>query len=246
LDLITTEAEANPIADLHSNIDFAAMVPFQLSKALQETPEKTAQIKTIILGGSDIHPILEKACGKLKTRVFHTYGMTETLSHIALRAVNGTEKTDWFTPLSGIQLHLDERKCLTINAPALNDEHIATNDIAEIDNKGRFRILGRADDVINTAGIKLHPAQIEKKISSLIPGVFVMSEKTEMNSGKIPVLVCDHQISILDLYKLWKLLSGVLHKTEMPRTIVTLKKLPLLDSGKIDRLAIKEIIKSKS
>jgi o-succinylbenzoate---CoA ligase len=246
LDLITTEAEANPLANLHSNIDFAAMVPFQLSKALQETPEKTALIKTIILGGSDLHPQLAEACIKIKTRIFHTYGMTETLSHIALRAVNGNEKTDWFTPLNGIQIDLDDRNCLIINAPSLNEEQLVTNDIAEKDDKGRFRILGRADDIINTAGIKLHPAQIEKKISSFIPGVFVISEMTGMNSGKIPVLVLDQQISIFNLFTLWKSLSGMLLKSEMPRRIIILQKLPLLDSGKINRLAIKEIINGRS
>lgn len=240
LDLITMKADANPVEELDKRIDFAAMVPFQFATALQKTPEKLDLIETIILGGSDLQPHIVDACVKLKCRVFHTYGMTETLSHIALRDINGKEKSNWFSPLKGIQIAIDDRDCLTINAPILNDNLIITNDIATINNDGRFQILGRTDDVIISAGLKLHPGQIEKKISSIIPGRFVITEQNDKKAGKIVVLVLEQHLTTLNIFKLWKSLSEKLNDKEMPRKIIIYGKLPLLESGKTDRFKIKQ------
>jgi o-succinylbenzoate---CoA ligase len=240
LNLVTTRAEANPVEVLDKSVDFAAMVPFQFATALQKTPEKLDLIKTIILGGSDLQSHLAEACSKLKCKVFHTYGMTETLSHIALRDINGKKKSKWFAPLKGIQIARDDRGCLTINAPMLNDDLIITNDIARINNAGKFQILGRADDVIISAGLKLHPRQVEKKIFSLIPDRFVVTEQTDKNAGKIMVLILEKPLSTLNVFRLWKSLSENLSDKEMPRKIIVYGKLPELDSGKTDFYTIKK------
>ncbi|PKP53154.1 MAG: O-succinylbenzoic acid--CoA ligase [Bacteroidetes bacterium HGW-Bacteroidetes-1] len=245
LNLITTNVTSYPLAAIESKIDFAAMVPFQFIKTYSETPEKLTKISTIILGGSGLNPAITLAAEKITTSVFHTYGMTETLSHIALRAVNGPEKSDWFTPFDGIDISLDYRECLMINAPMLSKKKLITNDIAILDENNCFRILGRYDDVIITAGIKIHPNMIETKIVSTLRFPFAIVPVEDDKAGQLPFLVIEQTLSLSEVYDLWMQLMEHLTEQEVPRQIVSIEPFPLLESGKIDRRAISNMLKQK-
>lgn len=245
LNLITTKVESNPLETLETPVDFAAMVPFQFAKAMDESPQKLSYIRTLILGGSDVSHALQLSMKGVETQVFHTYGMTETLSHIALRALNGSNKSDWFTTLPGIRVSLNDNNCLVIEAPMLNDKVLTTNDIAEVNEVGQFKILGRTDDVIVSAGMKIHPNLVENKIATIFQNPYIICSKAHHVAGHIPVLVIEGELSHKQLFNVWKAMEGLLEIDEIPRQIISVRSIQLLESGKIDRQWANQMVENR-
>ncbi|MBO5684468.1 MAG: AMP-binding protein [Akkermansia sp.] len=169
LHLITTEPASTPLAGITASIDFAPLVPMQVTRTLaqEDGAQQLARVRTLLLGGGFIDAALEEQLQELPCRVFTSYGMTETLSHIALREANGPHRSDWYTPLPGITLSLTHEGTLQISAPYLHVYNLITNDLAEIAGDGTFRILGRVDAVINSGGVKIHAEEIEQTIHHL-------------------------------------------------------------------------------
>ena len=169
LNLIISEPSSTPLAGLERSIDFAPMVPMQVTTTLAQPngAEQLAHVRTLLLGGGFVDPALEEQLQTLPCRVFTSYGMTETLSHIALRAANGPQRSDCYTPLPEISLSLTPDGTLQITAPYLNIHNLPTNDLAEIGGDGTFRILGRADAVINSGGVKIQAEDIERTLHRL-------------------------------------------------------------------------------
>ncbi|SDM25869.1 O-succinylbenzoic acid--CoA ligase [Catalinimonas alkaloidigena] len=162
----------NPLALVAAgtSFDFTAMVPMQLETILRETPQALAAFahaKAILLGGAPLSATLEEQVQALPCPVYHTYGMTETVSHVALRRLNGPERSAVFTSLPGIDLRLDDRGCLCIRGAVTNAQWITTNDLVELHADGRFRWLGRADHVINSGGVKVQPEAVEQAVDKL-------------------------------------------------------------------------------
>ena len=163
------EPNSNPLLniDLSQHFDFFSFVPLQIETILTQTPNKISilnKAKAIIIGGAPISQSLIHLIQEIQSPVYHTYGMTETVSHIALMRINGTEKSDYFNTLEGVSIATDNRNCLVINHELTNNQTITTNDIVEVINPTKFKWLGRADDVINTGGIKILPNQLEIKL----------------------------------------------------------------------------------
>lgn len=169
LKLITREPSSTPLAGLASPVDFAPLVPMQLSStlALEEGMAQLSRVRTILLGGGFVDAALESRLQELPVRVFTSYGMTETLSHIALRAANGPARRDSYTPLPGVETSLSPAGTLQVSAPHLGIHRLVTNDLAEILPDGRFRILGRVDAVINSGGVKIQAEEIEQTLHRL-------------------------------------------------------------------------------
>ncbi len=238
-ELITAHVEANPLKNLEQPIDFTAMVPLQLSVLLKENPEKLELIKTIIIGGSALPSQLENELQQISSNCWHTYGMTETLSHIALRPVNGRQAEKWFSPLEGVLVALNQQQCLKITAPALLEQPIDTHDLAEINAEGKFKILGRVDEVIVSAGHKIHPTWLEEKIGIHIHGPFAITSMADQIAGEKVVLALAEDLTVPQLYKLWEALEACLMPAEMPRYITSLPEWPVLKSGKTDRRKLK-------
>ncbi len=147
--------------------DMAAMVPLQVEELLAIGYDLTP-LGTVIIGGAACSQSLRSALSKFN--VWETYGMTETVSHIALRKMGD----EWFVPLEDVRLSVDRRHCLCIHAPGITREPVGTNDVVELLPDGRFRFLGRTDHVINSGGIKFFPEQIEQKIASCLSVSFVI------------------------------------------------------------------------
>lgn len=166
LKLITSEPSSTPMAGIHTHIDFAPMVPMQVSSTLEqkEGMAQLSRIRTLLLGGGFVDSALEEQLQALPCRVFTSYGMTETLSHIALRATNGSQRSEWYAPLPGVCLSLSPKNTLQISAPYLGIDLLSTNDLAEIAPDGRFRIQGRVDAVINSGGVKIQAEEIEREL----------------------------------------------------------------------------------
>ncbi|MBP6585860.1 MAG: AMP-binding protein, partial [Flavobacterium sp.] len=184
LDMDFVAPSANPLENKSDvKYDFIAMVPLQAKNSLKELKN----VKKLIIGGSMISKALEKELSKLPTKVYETYGMTETITHIAARELG--EKV--FTVLPDITISYDYRNCLVIHAPRISDDLIVTNDIVELTNEKQFKFIGRYDNIINSGGIKLIPEQIEEKLSGKIPARFFVTGKPDEKLGEKLVLVIE-------------------------------------------------------
>ena len=216
--LLTVEPSANPFKDLNIPIDFAAITPYQLIHSAESL--RKVSVKKIIVGGSPVTSKLEQLSENIPSELYETYGMTETCSHIALRKINGFEKSDYFTALKGVDIHLDNRGCLVIYAPHLLEYEVHTNDIVELVSDDSFRWLGRIDAVINTGGIKIHPNLVEKKLGKIIPVNYFIASVPDMVVENKVVLVLESERQTAEEEKELKTeMEKLLGKFEMPRHI---------------------------
>ncbi|MDD5183763.1 MAG: AMP-binding protein [Paludibacter sp.] len=217
--LITVEPSANPFEKMNQSIDFTAITPYQLFHSAGSL--QTKQVLKIIVGGSPVTGKLEQLSENIPSELYETYGMTETCSHIALRRFNGEQKSDCFTMMEGVTISQDERECLIINAPHLLKGEIQTNDMVEMVANNSFRWLGRADSVINSGGIKIHPGKVEKKLEEIIPtGYFITSVPDEEFENKVILVVESEKYEIQEEVILMTKMQNLLAKFEIPKQII--------------------------
>jgi O-succinylbenzoic acid--CoA ligase len=214
-------------------IDFAAMVPMQVWNLLQLTDgrERLMQIRHLIIGGGAIDSALASALKDFPNHIWSTYGMTETLSHIALRRLNGPEATAYYTPFEGAHLSQDEEGCLIIDAPAVHDGLLVTNDIAELKPDGAFRILGRRDNVICSGGIKIQAEEVERVLHPHLKAPFCITKRKDPKLGEAVVLLTEDN----DIAALKTLCEQELPHYWRPRYYISVAKIPLTETGKIAR-----------
>ncbi|HAH56849.1 MAG: AMP-binding protein [Lentimicrobium sp.] len=241
MNLIAVPPTNSPLEFIPDNttIHFAAMLPVQVMNALEseELKSKLEAINTIIVGGAPVSPSLEAGIRNLNNRVFATYGMTETITHIAVRRMSGKESSQEFTLLPGITISTDKRGCLIAKVPYLNNHPVVTNDVIRPGSSGKFRWLGRFDNVINSGGLKLFPEMIEQKIAPLISHRFFISSVTDDKLGEVPVLVVEKSELLCKEYldELNKKMAKLLRKTELPRQIYCTSTFHEGENGKINR-----------
>ena len=229
LRLITVKPSGNPLATMKEPVDFAAMVPMQVYNTLQvpEERERLMQIKHLIIGGGAIDDALAKELKLFPNAVWSTYGMTETLSHIALRRLNGDEASEWYTPFEGVGLSLTEEGCLVIDAPAVHEGRLVTNDIAELSDKG-FRIVGRKDNVICSGGIKIQIEEVERLLRPHVSSAFMITKRADKKFGEQVVLLTESN----DMDVLRGVCERVLPKYWQPRCFLHIDRLPMTETGK--------------
>ncbi|WP_395044514.1 AMP-binding protein [Flavobacterium sp.] len=228
LDLDFVAPTSHPMENLDEKYDFVAMVPMQAQNSLKELKN----VKKLIVGGARVSSSLEKELIKLPTQVFETYGMTETITHIAAKKVG--EKA--FTVMPHVTISYDDRNCLTIHAPSIIvEEVIVTNDLVELVNENQFIFLGRIDNVINSGGIKIIPEQVEKKLDGKINKRFFITSKEDKELGEKVVLVIEG-----DSFEIDKIIFDELDKYERPKEILFISKFKETPTGKILR---KETVK---
>ncbi|MGL3001427.1 AMP-binding protein [Flavobacterium sp. RSSB_23] len=222
LDMDFVEPNSHPLEYNDVKYDFAAMVPLQAKNSLA----KLTNIKKIIIGGVKIHKSLEQELVKLPNEIYETYGMTETITHIAAKRVG--ERA--FTVLPNVTVSGNENNCLVVHAKKINPEPIVTNDIVEIVSDTQFVWLGRFDNVINSGGIKLIPEKIEEKLSTHIPRrYFVYGQADDVLGEKVVLYVEGEPIAIDEE------VFSVLDKYEKPKNIVFIPKFTVTATGKIVR-----------
>lgn len=239
LNLILVAPDGHPLNQLPVNIilDFSAMVPAQVYNSLNQTADLKVlrQISKLIIGGGEINPALEEQLIALPNAIYATYGMTETITHVALRNVNGVNRSDSFRALPGVKLETDERGCLIITAPRIRPEPIVTNDLVELQSNNKFRWLGRYDNIINRGGQKIIPEVVERKISTFITTRFFIHRYTDEKLGETPVLIIESEkISELNRRTLLNQLKLALGR-EAPTKIFTVVHFSETASGKVDR-----------
>ena len=204
LHLISVSPSGHPLKDVNEEITFAAMVPMQVYNTLQvpEERERLSRIRHLIIGGGAIDAALEQELQSLPgdIAIWSTYGMTETLSHIALRRINGDEASEWYQPFDSVRISQTEEGCLVIDAPQVCAETLVTNDIVEIEpyiynkvEKLRFRIKGRKDNVICSGGIKIQIEEVETLLKPHLEKPFMLAKKKDGKFGEIAVLLSEDE-----------------------------------------------------
>lgn len=241
LKLTVIKPSNHPFATLREPFDFVAMIPSQVYETLRVPEEASvlSRCKNIIIGGGAISPELAKAINEVSADnsecVFlSTYGMTETLSHIALRRLNGSEASEWYTPMKGVSVSLADDGCLVIDAPHLCAEPLKTNDIAEIVN-GRFRIRGRKDNVICSGGIKIQIEEVEQMLQPHLHSPFAITKKADKKFGEIVVLLTESN----DIESIKVICEDILPRYWRPKEIIHIAQIPMTETGKIRRTVIK-------
>lgn len=230
LDII--QPSSMPLALTNSDYDFSAMIPLQASKSLYDLH----RVKKLILGGAAIDHELEEKLQNVSTRVYSSYGMTETISHIAMRRVNHTPiQENTYKALPGVIFSQDDRNCLIINAPKISDHLIVTNDIVELLSENEFIWLGRFDNVINSGGFKVFPESVEQKMKKYIKDAYFLTSEQDDELGQKAVLYVegnesDYPSLNRDLY-----MDKEILKYEVPREIYFVPEFVRTDNEKIKR-----------
>lgn len=226
LDIYPVEPSAEPLAYLNKTFDFAAMVPMQAMNSIS----KLNQIHTLLIGGAPMTIDLKNKLEGCSTAIYETYGMTETITHIAVKKI----KEEYFTALPNVRLSKNERGCLVIDAPRVSTATVHTNDVVELISESQFNWLGRFDNVVNSGGIKLHPELIEEKIGNYLQMPFFVIGSADEKLGEKLNLVVETEISVMEI-KNTLLSIEELGPYEMPRKILTIPKFVRTENGKIKR-----------
>lgn len=243
LKLLVSEPSLRPVENLNKEIDFCAMTPLQVENSLPQLH----LIKNLIIGGAAVSESLKNKILQMNlgdsTRIFETYGMSETLSHIALRQLL-PEPEEYFTAFENVSVSLDGRGCLKIFAPNVNEEILQTNDLVEIKNGNQFRFLGRIDNVINSGGAKIFPEELEalakREISNEV--VFVGVKDESLGQKLLVVIEGSESESVR------KIISELPFekKFHRPKEIIFINEMPRTPNGKVNRIELYKIINENS
>ena len=212
---------------------FAALIPMQVfnSLAVREENELLQQTRHLIIGGGAIDRQMEETLRRFPNSVWSTYGMTETLSHIALRKLSGPEASGWYTPFKDVTVSLSDENTLIIRAPRVNAETLTTNDIAELNPKGQFRIIGRKDNTINTGGVKVQIEQIEEALHARLSLPFMITAVPDPKFGERIVMLTEGEPQMKEIEKAVSMLPPYWR----PKQVFKTEKLPQTGTGKPDR-----------
>lgn len=240
MDLVCTKPSMHPMSELDRPVDFAALTPSQASASLEDPKQAAllAECGCLILGGGAVSSELQTGLSSFKGAVWSTYGMTETLSHVALRRLNGDSADEWYRPLDGVQVGTDERGALFIDAPRIAPVRVQTNDLAQISEDGGFKILGRIDNIINSGGVKIQLEAVEEALAKVISSPFMAVGAPDPVYGESCTLLIEgdglglthesNEFHVLDRYA-------------RPKHVFSVDSLPRTGSGKPDRARARAI-----
>jgi O-succinylbenzoic acid--CoA ligase len=228
--IIVGPVSSSTLELLDEKVSLAAIVPLQLQQIMYHLPEKLKLIENVLVGGAPINDSIQEMLRKEKLTVFQTFGMTETISHVALRRV-GYQKDELYFGLDGLTFSTDEQQRLIIHYPEIGLPEILTNDLVELHSSYSFKWLGRADFAINSGGVKILPELIESKLSRSIDRPFFIFALPDEKLGQKVVLAIEGNNSGMDMSEL----SEVLNKYEKPKNVFFLPQFIRSESGKINR-----------
>lgn len=233
LEIDLTEPTLSPVFDYVKQYAFCSMLPSQLTNMV----EYVGNIKNILVGGAVVSRKLKERIQSCPSNIFETYGMTETITHIAARRLNNFDrspikKEEWhfFTALPNVTISQDLRGCLVIDAPYVSSHELITNDVVKLHSERTFEWLGRIDNMINSGGIKIYPETVESKLSNQIKKRFFIAQQEDDILGQRLIMVIEGDPFVLD-----KEIFKSLGKYEVPKHVYFLPKFENTFSGKIQR-----------
>jgi len=231
MDLVVAPLTSNPLTICNEKIDFAAFVPSQIEQILsnEATKKKLQQITNVIIGGAPLHPNLENELTTFSNNNFVTFGMTETITHFALRKVG----TPIYKCLDGFEISIDDRQCLVIKANQIVTETLITNDVIDLIDDSTFKWKGRIDFVINSGGVKIYPEKVEKMIAHLlVNNNYYVTSKADDSLGEIAILLIEGEIETEGLLESAK---SFLPKYQCPKEVYLKGAFNYTETGKIIR-----------
>jgi o-succinylbenzoate---CoA ligase len=241
MNILVTPPEANPLQSIpETRIHFAAFVPYQVETILKSPQrEKLNGITNVIIGGAPLADHVKLVLQNFTNKIYATYGMTETLTHIALQRLSG-KLEESFQVLPGFSVKKDERDCLVIEATHLGNEPIITNDLVELLSNNQFKWLGRIDSVINSGGVKIIPEKVETVVATIfsnlnLPNRFFIAGLRHPQLGEAVTLVVEGMLTKDQTESLTNTFSQILSRYENPKAIYCLEKFIYTNSGKINR-----------
>lgn len=229
LKLISVEPSGHPLSNVEY-VDFAAMVPMQVYNSLQvpEERERLMRIRHLIIGGGAIDDQMAAELRTFPNAVWSTYGMTETLSHIALRRISGPDASEWYTPFPSVRVTHNDEGCLVINAPEVCEEPLVTNDIVEFSSDHpEFRIIGRRDNVICSGGIKIQIEEVERHLRPHLHVPYLLTKRHDPKFGEVAVLLTEGSVE-----EAREVCQRMLSKYHQPRYYLHVARIPLTETGK--------------
>lgn len=215
------------------HIDLLSVVPSQIPSILSSSQ----YIANLLIGGAPINSKCEQALIEVGIKAYLGYGMTETCSHVALRRIGNDGR---FTAMPGITFATDSRGCLIIQSDHFSWKSLVTNDVVELISNTEFKWLGRADNVINSGGIKIHPERLEQTYRRLVPAlpdfylVGIASDKWGSELAMVTQPIPQHLLE--------ELKSKVADHKYLPKKIVTVQELSTTANGKIRRIVPSDYI----
>ena len=238
-DLHIVAPAKDALTQYDNDYDFVAMVPFQVEHSLKALNK----VHKLIIGGGTVSKELNDKLQEVETEAFATYGMTETITHIAVRRINGLAKSSTYTALPNVKFQKDERGCLVIQALDISEESIITNDVVNLISPTSFDWLGRIDNVINSGGVKLYPEQIEKNLAAFIELPFIITSEKDKELGERIILIFENngEQKTPNFSKAF----SKLNKYERPKKVYTFSKFPYTETGKIKRAEVVDLLKNK-
>ncbi len=243
LDLVPVEPCLAPFGKLNAPCALAAVTPMQAWESLKEPGSRDMLLASrhLLLGGGPVSAELAEQLRDAPCQAWSSYGMTETLSHVALRHVNGPDASEWYEPLPGVALSLSGEGTLCINAPAVCEGTVATNDLAEMDDQGRFRILGRRDNVIDTGGVKVQIEAVEALLAPAMHAPFCIAGAKDPRLGEKIVLLHEEEA---DPAELEARARRLLPRHWVPRACFKVDAVPRTGTGKPARQEARKLAES--
>lgn len=244
---------AEPSSHVFSSLDknhsygLASVVPLQLQELLTDETavQNVEKFSHLLIGGAPVSGLLELKLKQLKgVRLWHTYGMTETVSHVALRCINAEQSSDYYTAFSGVELDLDSRGCLKIKAAVTGNEWLQTNDVAVLQSANTFSIIGRLDEIINSGGIKIPTQLIEAKIATILieRGLtcrfFVGAIPDERLGQKVVLVMEVSSMSEAEGDEILQVLKHQLPRFWAPSNLFFMERFLLTGSGKLNKMSM--------
>ncbi|PSR52870.1 acyl-CoA synthetase [Adhaeribacter arboris] len=250
LNLTIIEPIGNPVKYLPPNgpdkFEFGSFVPMQLQAIIAESPEKKYllnQMKAILVGGAAVSKDLIKQVQAIEAPVYHTYGMTETSSHVALKRLNGSQPDAYFRAASSVQLGTDGRGCLTITGDLTANQLIVTNDLVNLVSKHEFEWLGRVDNTINSGGIKVQAEKVEVVLAQALLDLqldkrsFITALPDDKLGQRVVAVLEGEKLNNTEEEALKRRLNQVLNKYEVPKAFQYISDFCTTPTGKIDKPA---------
>jgi len=244
LELHLAEPGASPLSSVEGSFDFAALVPLQL-KSMLEGGEDLNRIRQILVGGAQIPPGLLRSVRELENpALFESFAMSETISHFALRRINGAHATASFQLMEGVRAEVDGRSCLRVEVPGITRGWVQSNDLVELAPEGgSFTWLGRADNLINSGGVKIIPEVLESRMASALGRPCLLLPEADERLGQRLVLLVELGAGDLPDVKGWESrMRATIPPHELPKRIIPVPELPRNASMKVDRQAASRLL----
>lgn len=224
----------DPWTHINRRYDFVAMTPMQLFNGIQKSTSKLDFIDKLLLGGAPISVDLQRQIDQLDTQcqIFHSYGMTETITHVAVRALNGIKKSEYFDLLPEIAISISDNDTLIIEAEHLELSPIITRDLVEIRDDRSFKWISRIDDIINSGGLKINPNELESTLKPMISADFFISSEDDIVLGQKVVMVIKSNPRPEFIIELKELVKEKLDKNQIPKSFYFVKEFLYTETGK--------------